>query len=200
MTPHPVQLHVEPSRMDRVQVIVRLTLLVALGAIGCSAIYWVLYLALPLVVALLITRDGPARYLTQDGPVVVRIVRWFAGAYAYLWLLTDALPDTGAAGPVRLEVEVGGQPDVGSALSRWLTSLPGLVLLVILSVAASLLWIMAAISVLATQRVPAVIADFIAMKLRFQFRLIAYHLSLTGAYPSLADLPPAREPRASHRA
>ncbi len=50
-------------------------------------------------------------------------------------------------------------------------------------------WIVGAIGILASERLPAAIADFIAMKLRYQFRLVAYHLSLVDAYPVLADPP-----------
>jgi len=189
MTPHPVQFCVEPSRIDRVQVIVRLAVLVALGAIGCSSLYWVLYLALPAGAALMVSRDGGQQYLSKDTPGVVRVLRWLAGAYAYLWLLTDAVPTTEAGGPVDLTVEVGGNPTANSAMFRLVTSLPALLLLAILSMAAMVLWIVAAVFVLATERVPAGIRDFIGMKLRYQFRLVAYLLSLVDAYPVLAESP-----------
>jgi len=181
--------------MQRVQVLIRLAVLVALGAIGCSSVYWLLYLALPVVAALLVSRDGADGYLGHDAPLIVRVVRWFASAYAYLWLLTDALPTSDGGGPVALAVDVGGRPTPGSALVRLLTSLPALLLLAILSMAAALLWIVAAIAVLVSERVPAAIADFIAMKLRYQFRVVAYHLSLVDAYPSLSELPLAGTPR-----
>jgi hypothetical protein len=194
MSPHPVQFHVEPSRMHRVQVVVRLALLLALAAIGCSSVYWLLYLALPVVAALLVSRDGAVLYLGRDAPGVIRVLRWLAGAYAYLWLLTDALPTSEAGGPVELAVEVGGTPTPNSALVRLVTSLPALLLLAILSMAAVLLWMIGAIAILATERMPAAIADFISMKLRYQFRVVAYHLSLVDAYPALADSPLAHAP------
>jgi hypothetical protein len=177
--------------MNRLQVVIRLAILAALATIGCSSVYWLLYLALPALAALLVSRDGTERYLADDAPGIVRVLRWCAGAYAYLWLLTDALPTTGAGvrGPVELSVEVGGKPTASSALLRLLTSLPALLLLAVLSLAAALLWIVAAVAVLATERIPAAIADFLAMKLRYQFRLVAYHLSLVDAYPALADAP-----------
>jgi hypothetical protein len=188
MIGHPVRFHVEPSRMDRVQVAVRLVLLTALAAIGCSSVYWVLYLALPVAAALLVSRDGPERYLRDDAPGIVRFLRWLAGAYAYLWLLTDALPTSDARGPVELEVEAGGRPTAGSALWRLVLSLPALLLLAILSMVASVLWILGAVAIVAVARTPAWIADFIAMKLRYQLRLTAYHLSVVDAYPSIADV------------
>ena len=187
MDAYPVELHVDPSRMHRGHVLVRLALLAALAAIGCSSAYWLLYLALPMIAALLVSRDGSDRYLDRDAVDIVGVLRWFAGAYAYLWLLTDALPTSEASGPVVLSVEAGGRPTVSSALWRLLTSLPALLLLAILSMAASLLWIVGAIAILVAGRVPAAITDFISMKLRYQFRLVAYHLSLVDAYPALAD-------------
>jgi hypothetical protein len=188
MTAHPVRFHVEPSRMDRVQVAVRLVLLAALAAVGCSSVYWALYLTLPVVAAMLVSRDGPERYLGDDAPGIVRVLRWFAGAYAYLWLLTDALPASEAGGPVELALEVGGRPTAGSALWRLVTSLPALLLLAILSMVAAVLWILGAVAILAVGRAPAWITDFISMKLRYQFRIIAYHLSLVDAYPSIAEV------------
>jgi hypothetical protein len=133
MISHPVLFEVERApRMDRLHVLVRLLLLVAIGALGLGSVYWVLYLVPPLVVALLVSGSGRVRYLAESAPVVVRVMRWFAGAYAYLWLLTDTVPAGGEEGPVAFEVEIGGWPTMGSALKRLVTSLPALVLLVVL--------------------------------------------------------------------
>lgn len=41
--------------------------------------------------------------------------------------------------------------------------------------------------ILVRKRLPAAIADFLALTLRFQFRLVAYHLSLVDQYPSLRE-------------
>jgi hypothetical protein len=189
MSPHPVQFHVEGSRMDRVHVAIRLVILAALAAIGCSSVYWLLYLVLPLVAALLVSRDGPGRYLTEDAPRIVRTLRWLSGAYAYLWLLTDRIPMAEASGPVELTVEVGGRPTAASALVRLLTSLPALLLLAVLSMVAAFTWILGAVAILATRRMPEAFADFLSLKLRYQFRIVAYHLSLVDAYPSLTSSP-----------
>jgi hypothetical protein len=76
---------------------------------------------------------------------------------------------------------------MASALTRLVTSLPALLVLALLSVVAGLLWIVAAVTVLVRERVPAGIARFIAIVLRYQFRLVAYHLSLVDRYPSLQE-------------
>jgi hypothetical protein len=60
---------------------------------------------------------------------------------------------------------------------------------------AAVLWVIGALAILATRRVPTAIAEFVAMKVGYQFRLVAYHLSLVDAYPSLADLRAGHLPR-----
>src|SRR6185503_15779715 len=119
-TRHPVQLHVERRpEARRVHVVTRAALLLALGAVGTSSLYWVLYLALPALAALVIIQKGGERALAEDAPRTVRVLRWLASAYAYLWLLTDALP-TRQGGPVELSIEPGAPPTPTSALLRLL--------------------------------------------------------------------------------
>jgi hypothetical protein len=187
MNAHPVQLQVEPAKLHRIHVAVRLVLLCALAMVGCSSMYWLLYLAVPALVALMVSGDGAQHYLGREAPAFVRALRWLAGAYAYLWLLTDAVPTDDASGPVQLEMRVEGVPTAGSALSRLVTSLPALLLLALMSLVATPLWIVGAVCILAVERMPAAITDFITMKLRYQFRLVAYHLSLVDAYPVVSD-------------
>jgi hypothetical protein len=185
-----VQVRVEASGIRRADVVIRLVLLAALGALGGSSVYWAFYLALPAIAAVLLTRDGAERYLAEDAPTFIRALRWLAGAYAYLWLLTDALPTTQEGGPVELTVQVGGTPKVDSALLRLLTSLPAVVLLAVFSMAAGVLWIVAAVVILVTGRMPEALARVLLMYIQYQFRLFAYHLSLVEAYPAFTDAPP----------
>jgi hypothetical protein len=188
---HSVIFHVDrPERMGRAHVLIRLLLLAALGVIGCSSVYWLLYLSLPAVAALLISqRNEGAAYLAEDGPKITRVLRFFAGAYAYLWMLTDRFPGAEDGGAVRFEVTPSGTPTVQSALLKLITSLPALFLLAIFSFVAGILWVIAALAVLFVKRVPEGVADFLAMTLRYQFRLCAYHFSLVAEYPSLSDDP-----------
>jgi hypothetical protein len=184
MTTHPVQLRVDPpARLQRVHVLIRLVLLVALGMLGWSSLYWLLYLSLPALAAMLIASAGGERYLAEDAPRFSRALHWLAAAYAYLWMLTDALPDR--EGSVELTIASGGEPTAGSALSRLVTSLPALLLLALLSFAASVLWLVQAIVVLVRARPSTSLADFLELTLRYQFRLAAWHLSLVDRYPSL---------------
>jgi hypothetical protein len=172
--------------MARVHVLIRLVLLAALSMIGCSSVYWILYLALPGLVALLVAQRGATRYLAEDAPRVARVLRWLAAAYAYLWLLTDAVPSQGdVAGPVDLVIEPGGAPTPVSAVARIVSSIPALILFALLSIGAALCWLVAAVAVLIRRRVPHAIAGFMAQVLSYQLQLFAYHVSLVEAYPSL---------------
>lgn len=189
---HPVHLDIEhPKRTARIHVVTRIVLLAAFAVLGCSGIYWFLYLLLPALAALGILRKNGDRYLAEDAPKIVRVLRWFASAYGYLWLLTDVLP-TAEGNPVDLRIQVGGHPTAVSALLRLVLSLPALVLLAVLSVVAGIVWIVGAVLILVRQRIPGAIVDFLALTLRIQFQLAAYHFSLVDAYPSLRS--DAREP------
>jgi hypothetical protein len=156
-------------------------------------VYWIVYLVLPTVAGLLISQKGCKRYFVEDAPGIVRVLRWLAAAYAYLWLLTDVLPTDEAQSPVLFQVETGGTPTAASALSRLLTSLPALLLLVVISIAAALLWMLGALAVLVQGRMPAAISEFLTMTLRYQFRLASYHLSLVERYPSFDTLSVPRD-------
>jgi len=189
---HPVQFLVEPpASIPRAQVVIRVVLLVAVMTLALSSIYWCLYLAAPALVALAVTKAGGARYLTEDGPPLVRVLRWLAAAHAYLWFLSNELPTSGAS-RVDLRIATGGAPTVGSALARLLTSLPAVLLVAVLYVGAGLVWLAAVVTLLVTERMPRVFADFLALTLRVELRLVAYHLSLVERYPSL-EAPPVPE-------
>jgi hypothetical protein len=104
-TPGSVDLRIElPERMQRIHVLIRLAILLALGAVGCSSLYWILYLGLPAIAALLIAQKGAGRYFAEDAPGMVRALRWFVGAYAYLWLLADAPQPSDSGGAAELRV------------------------------------------------------------------------------------------------
>jgi hypothetical protein len=193
MNDHPVRFAVrQTTTFARVHVIIRLTLLLAIGTIGSASVYWLLYLALPALVAISVTQKGGERYVAEDAPRIVRVLRWLSGAYAYLWLVTDMLPTADPGGPVDLDVVTCGKPTATSAIARLLFSLPALIVAVVLSLAAGLLWLVGAAVVLITQRMPPAISDFLTMTLRYQTRLFAYHVSLVDRYPSLGESSPER--------
>ena len=106
-----------------------------------------------------------------------------------LWLLTD-IPPTAEPGPCELHVGVSGAAAPKAALLRLVTSIPALLLVVLLTIVAGVLWIVGAAFILAAERMPTMIGDFIELTLRTQFRLLAYHLSLVDVYPSLTEAAP----------
>ena len=173
--------------MARPQVVTRLVLLVALATLGCSSLYWLFYLAAPAIAAMRISQKTAQGYLNDDGPRLQRILNWVAGAYAYLWLLTDAFPSSEPDGPVRLELTPSGEPTPTSALLRLFTSVPAVAALGVLSIAAGLLWPIGAIVILVSGRLPHVLFDFFLFTLRSQFQSIAYHLSLVDRYPFVEE-------------
>jgi hypothetical protein len=194
MRGHPVHLTVErDARPRRIHVALRIVLMLALGFIGFNRAYGLVYLAIPALVALAVLHRGAGRYMAEDAPRIVRGLRWFAAALAYLWLLTDA-PPTHEPGPVELTIEPTGTPTATSALLRLITSLPALVLVVVLAVVACVCWIVGALCILVAQRLPGALASFLTLTLRTEMRLLAYHLSLVDAYPSLAEDPVAHAP------
>jgi len=187
MSFHPVQLQVHRlDRLPRIQVLIRLVLVLALGIIGWSSIYWLLYLAMPALVALSLSQQGADSYFSQQGPRLVRALRWLVGAEAYLCFLTDVLP-TSEGSPVDLRVNLTGVPSVRGALLRLVYSLPALLLVAVLTIASGLVWLLAAVTALISERVPRALAEFLLLAIRVRFRFIAYHLSLVDRYPSLVD-------------
>jgi len=187
MSTHPVQLFVtRPARVSRFHVLTSAVLLIAFGMVASGSLYWFLYLALPAVAAIVVNQKGGRHTLDEHGPAAVRVLRWLAGAYAYLWLLTERLPGQHEGeSAVELRVELGPPPTPTSALARLISSLPALLLLAVLSIAGTLLWVVGAVWILIAERVPGPIADFLELTLRFQFRVVAYHMSLVERYPSL---------------
>jgi hypothetical protein len=190
MATHPVQLEVaSPTSFKRIHLVVRLVLLTALGAIGCSSIYWFLYLALPALAAVLILQKGGSRYLSEDGATLSRGLAWLAAAYAYLWLLTDTVPTSGTSSPITLRIQAEGEPTAGSALMRLITSIPAVLVLVLLSFLGFAVWVLCAVSVLFAETSPVALREYLRLTLSYQFRLVAYHLALVDRYPSLEDAP-----------
>src|SRR5579884_252488 len=183
-TSFPVTLDVErPQKFDRVQVVLRLALLVVVGWIGHPV--GLLWLGLPLVAAVLVSQKGGSRYLDEDGPTVTRVLNWIIDLVAYLVLLTDELPGQGKH-PVRLQVERSGSPTVGSALLRLLYAIPSLIGLAILTFVSGIIWVIAAILVLVDENYPEGLWKFQLGVVRWEARLLAYLASLVDRYPPFA--------------
>lgn len=173
-----------PAARGRLHLLIRIVLLLALGSLGWSSIYWLLYLTIPALVALIIITNGAQRFIAESAPGIVRLLRWLAGAYAYLWMLTDVPPGQGSPDHLTLAIVPSGEPTAVSAILRIIYSIPAAILLMLLSFAAGWVWVIGAVAILFAGQLPEFANNFIALTLRYQFRLLAYHCSLVDRYPS----------------
>lgn len=183
--PYPVQLDVaSPPRYDRVQLALRLVLSLALGWLGVTAgwLWCLLFLALPVIAAVVISTRGSGPYVADFGPQLWRALSWLIAFSAYMLLLTDRFP-TRESGEVRAVVQIEGQPTIGSALFRLILSIPSALVLAVLGFVSWILVIAGAVMILIEYQVPAGILGFQRGVLRWQARLLAYHASLVDAYP-----------------
>jgi len=100
MQAHPVHFHVPfPTRLTRLQLLVRLVAFVALGILGISfgTVFLCAFFALPAFAAVRLGARSANAYLADDGPRVAHALRWFAAVSAWVGLLTDRLPARSAA-------------------------------------------------------------------------------------------------------
>lgn len=185
-----------PERFDRLQILLRLVLLVIFSIVGTTlgAIAALLYLLLPVSAAVFISQKGGRSYVDHAAPRITSILRFVLGVYAYFALLTDKLPTGGSDDPVQFAVYPTGSPTVGSALGRFVTSLPAAFMLALFGIAAWFVWIVAAIMIVIDGRYPLGLFDFQCGVFRWQARLLAYHASLVDAYPPLTLSPGASSP------
>jgi hypothetical protein len=185
---HPVQLRIEtPKTMARIHIVPRVVFMIALSMIGWSSFFWLAYISLPALAAVLILKKGVVRYFEEDVPKANRVLDWLAGAYAYLWLLTDEVPSRLSERPRLLDIRSTNIPTPASALWRLVLGLPALLLVCLLSVVGSVVWFIGAVTILISQRMPAFLADYQRMCLVTVFRLLAYQLSIVDRYPSVFD-------------
>ncbi len=114
----------------------------------------------------------------------VALMRFQARAYGYLALLTDRFPAFEGEYPINFEVRY---PD---KLSRWkvaiwkiITSIPHIIILIFLFLAAFVVIVIAWFAILFTGRYPQGLHTFVAGVFRWSLRVQAYFLSLTDDYP-----------------
>jgi uncharacterized protein DUF4389 len=200
---YPVQLEVtSPARFDRVQLALRLVIAIALGWVGATA-GWLgcaVFLALPVIAAVVISTRGSQAYLDDTGPKVWRVVSWLLAFSAYMLLLTDRFP-AGETTEVQIHIRPDGHPTTGSALFRLITSIPSGFVLGILGFVSSVLFVVAAVMVLIDQQVPAGILGYQRGVLRWQARLAGYHASLVEEYPPFSfEADPAQPGDHAHTA
>ena len=185
MNAYPVTLEVEaPERFERVQLLLRVLVYIAAGALH-SSLGVSLYLLLPVVAAVLISQRGGA-YFEHDGRWLIPALDWVIGLYAYMLFVTDRFPLESGKRATRLTLHTSGTPNVGSALSRLVTSLPHAFVLSLIGMVGVLVALVATLSILATEQVPQALQDFQRGYVAWIARVFAYHASLVDAYPPFA--------------
>jgi hypothetical protein len=140
----------------------------------------------------------PADYVSEDGPRVLGLLRWFAALSAWVGLITDRLPARSPAETVSLAIEGSPRPTPASAMWRVITGLPSALVLALLCWLGCLVWLWALLSILVRQQVGTWAFDYLVGLQRWSVRLLAYQASLVDEYPpfSFADAPPPALPTA----
>ena len=185
-TDYPVQVFVElPERYERSQLLLRFLVMILLsalhqpfGGISCG-----LYFVLPVVAAVLISQRGGSQFISTDAGWMRSTLEWIMGLFAYLMLVTDRVPLDASKRSLHLKVRPGGTPTVGTALVRFFTSLPHVLVLSVLGMLSALIWIVAALSVLFTESYPPTLQRFQRNLLAWTARFFVYHCSLIEDYP-----------------
>lgn len=175
---YPVQLQIQsPPQFDRVQLLLRLLIAIALGWVGLTAgaVVLLLYVALPAIAGVALSTR------TDVGAQVWRVLQWLCAFSAYMLFLTDRFPVELDA--TRAELHPTGQPTVGSALSRLVTSIPSALVLALLSCISCIFAWVSIVTILVDRTVPASIRHYQEGIVRWQARLAAYHASLVEEYP-----------------
>lgn len=189
MASYPATFDIEqPERFDRVHVVVRVLIYVILTLIG-GAIGWaygIVYLAIPVLAAVLISQKGTERYLAEAGDNVVKWLRYIVAFQAYMFLLTDRLPNEQIDEFMHFDVKPEGTTTPGGALLRILLALPSLVVYAFLSIVGIVLAIIGAILVLFEEKYPEGIYGYLRGLVRWSARLLAYMAGLVEEYPPFA--------------
>jgi hypothetical protein len=202
-TPYPVHYSVAPPpKFSRLQLLGRLVAFAALGMLGLSfgAVFAFLYLVLPAYAgSRLATRDAePAGYATEDGPRVVKMLRWFAALTAWTGLVAEQLPSRAPEETIRLDVTGPANLSPASALLRVFTGIPSAIALGFLCWLGVFVWLWAAITILVGERVGPHAFRYLVGLQRWSIRLLVYQASLVDEYPpfsfsdTITALPTAR--------
>jgi hypothetical protein len=172
-----------PVTMSRPQVFLRLVILIlASWIVGTGGWLGIVYLGLPLAAAILIAQTSGERYLDENGARVTGWIALILGAIAYIAFLTDELPGR-SSNPVELAIVRSGSPTLASALLRILKAIPSALVLALLGVVSAIVWLIAAIAILANEHYPEPLWNFQYSVLGRQARLLAYLASLVDRYP-----------------
>lgn len=189
MASYPVVFDVDrPANFDRTQIAIRLLIILIL-AILAGSIGWafgLLYLAVPVAGAILISQRGAEAYVARREENMARWLRWIAAAYAYIMILTDRLPTQASETTVKFDMTPTGTPSAGQTLLRIILAIPHALVLGILDFIDFFVIIIAAIYVLASQSYPEGLYGFSRGVLRWHARMYAYLSGLVQEYPPFA--------------
>ena len=187
MRPHPVEIQIHsPARFDRLQILVRLVLALALAYLGLT-LGWIgcaLYLVLPAVAAVFVSARGSHAYLAEVGPSVSRVLAWLVGFHAYMLMVIDRPQISQRPAEISVVIHPGGVPSVQAAVVRLLFSLPAALLLAILLVPAALFAALGVVTVLLYRTQLEPLLRFQRAIICYAGRLAAYHAALVDTYPS----------------
>jgi hypothetical protein len=185
MAAYPVTFNLErPEKFDRAQVVIRILVLILLSFI--SGILGLIYLAVPVFAAILISQKGAETYLREKGGTMMTLLRWYFAIYSYLLLLTDRFPTEKPEELVTFDVSPEGSPSVGSALLRIIFSIPSAIVVGLLGIVGFVIAIIAVIMILIQENYSEGLYDFQAGIMRWQARLMGYHASFVDQYPPFA--------------
>jgi len=196
MVPYPVSYSIEkPARYSRLQLLVRLIALVALGILGLSLglLYLVAFLLLPAYAAARLSGRDAETYFREDAPGLVLGLAWFASIYAWFGLVTDQLPVRASEKQAHIAVEPMGTPTAASALWRLLLGFPSALVLAFLGWLGGLVWLWSVLRVVLFEHVGETAHAYLTGLQRWSVRLLAYQASLVDVYPpfSFEDAPSA---------
>jgi hypothetical protein len=177
-----------PERYDRIQIAIRLLILIVLSILAGSMgwVHGLLYLGLPVVGAILISQKGAKQYFAESEQNVTLWLRYVIAFYAYIGLLTDKLPNEDPRQTLRFDVAPAGEPTAGNVLLRIITAIPHAIVLFLLGIVAFVLGIIAAIMIVVSETYPEGIFNFLRGYVRWQARVYAYMAGLVQEYPPFA--------------
>ncbi|MDP9237864.1 MAG: DUF4389 domain-containing protein [Chloroflexota bacterium] len=196
MTSYPVIFDVERQETyDKTQVVIRLVIVTILSILSIPI--GLIYLAIPVAAAVLVSQRGAARYFAEAETNIVRWLRFLMRFYSYLALLTDTFPNEEAGHAVHFSVTPIGTPTAGNILLRIILAIPHAIVLGLLGVVAGMLGVIAAIMILVQNSYPEGIFAFLRGYLRWYARVFVYLAGLADAYPPFAlDTGPETQPQA----
>ena len=167
-----------PKTIDRMQVLLAIVALWIGSIVG-----WLLYVGLPIVAALGISSKGSQRWLQEDSGKITGWLRQYLGLYAYAFFLTDKFSTENLGQNVRLEITPDANPSVGSALLRWIMTIPSYFVFSLFGIVSGIFWLISAVMILISGSYPESFVSFQRGMLAWQARMFGYHASLTDTYP-----------------